>query len=241
MSTFDIQLQEREQVAHGTTAFHFDKPAGFTFKPGQAVDLILAGPNAVEGANGRHAFSIVSAPSEPELVVATRMRDSSPFKTALDSLPVGSPFQLDGPFGSLTLHKDRARAAVFIAGGIGITPFMSMLRHAALDPQPRSLSLLYSNRRPEDAAFLSELQKLELENKQFRMLATMTQMGKSNRPWQGETRMIDEKLVRQIGGELPSPIFYLAGPPAMVAAIQSTLNRAGIDDDDVRVEEFYGY
>jgi len=240
MSNQTVRLERREQVAHGTTAFHFSKPAGFTFKPGQAIDVILAGALAAEGANGRHAFSIVSAPFEPELVVATRMRDSA-FKNALKDLPLGSPVQLDGPFGTLTLHKDRTRAAVFIAGGIGVTPFMSILRQAAQDQLPLQLALLYSNRRPEDTAFLPELQRLAQENESFRLIATMTQMSKSAAAWQGETRTIDEALVRQIGMDLPAPIYYLAGPPAMVAAIQATLSQAGIDDDDVRVEEFYGY
>src|SRR5690242_10285107 len=98
---FDVQLLRREKVAHETTAFHFSKPADFAFKPGQAVDVILLGRDAAEGADGRHAFSIVSAPSDAELVVATRMRDSA-FKRVLKDLPIGSPVQLDGPFGSLT-------------------------------------------------------------------------------------------------------------------------------------------
>ena len=240
MTTFDVHLLRREEVAHGTTAFHFDKPAGFTFKPGQAVDLILVGSSAADGANGRHAFSLVSAPFESELVVATRMRDSV-FKNGLEGLSIDSSARIEGPFGSLTLHNNRARPAVFIAGGIGITPFMSILRQAAKDQLPQRLALLYSNRRPEDSAFLSELQQLERQNRHFRLLATMTQMSKSRSPWQGETRSVDETLVRQIDAGLSAPIYYLAGPPAMVGAIQSTLNLAGVDDDDIRVEGFFGY
>ena len=240
MTTFSVRLQRREEVAHGTTAFHFDKPAGFSFKPGQAVDLILLDPPTTDGANGRHAFSIVSAPFEPELVVATRMRDSV-FKNALKGLPIGSSAQLEGPFGSLTLHNDRARPAVFIAGGIGITPFMSILRQATKDQLQQRLVLLYSNRRPEDSAFLVELQQLERENKNFRLVATMTQMRVSKLPWQGETGLLGEALLRKIGAELVAPIYYLAGPPAMVGALRDNLNHAGVNDDDIRSEEFYGY
>ena len=240
MTTFSVRLQRREEVAHGTTAFHFDKPAGFSFKPGQAVDLILLDPPTTDGANGRHAFSIVSAPFEPELVVATRMRDSV-FKNALKGLPIGSSAQLEGPFGSLTLHNDRARPAVFIAGGIGITPFMSILRQATKDQLQQRLVLLYSNRRPEDSAFLVELQQLERENKNFRLVATMTQMRVSKLPWQGETGLLGEALLKKIGAELVAPIYYLAGPPAMVGALRDNLNHAGVNDDDIRSEEFYGY
>ena len=235
-----VRLKGREQVAEGTTAFHFEKPAGFSFKPGQAIDIVLDTASS-DASHGRHTFSIVSAPFQDELVVATRMRDSA-FKRALSSLPVGSRAKLEGPFGSLTLHNNRSRPAVFIAGGIGITPFISILRQAAHDHLPQQLLLIYSNRRPEDAAFLAELQELERQNNKFRLTATMTQMHKSNRHWHGETRLVDADLVRAVRqGLAAQPIYYVAGPPGMIEAVRQTLNRAGIDDDDIRSEEFFGY
>jgi ferredoxin-NADP reductase len=240
MTTQELKLRRREEVAEGTMAFHFDKPQGFAFKPGQAVDLVLPGEPGGDAQAVRHTFSLVSAPFQDELAVATRMRDSA-YKRALKSLPLGAGVRIEGPFGSLTLHKDRARAAVFIAGGIGITPFMSILRQAAKDQLPQHLSLLYSNRRPEDSAFLAELDELQRLNSRFRLVATMTDMAKSGRTWQGETRRIDADLVKSVGAKLASPIYYLAGPPAMVDALRKTLESAGIDDDDVRSEEFYGY
>jgi ferredoxin-NADP reductase len=239
MSLMTVRLRRREEVAAGTMAFHFDKPEGFRFKPGQAVDLVLPDPAA--GAESlRHAFSIVSAPHEAEIVLATRMR-SSAFKEALHRLPLGAPVQVDGPFGSLTLPTRQDRAAVFIAGGIGITPFMSMLRHAAHIRSQQPLVLLYSNRRPEDSAFLTELQRMEGENRRFQLVATMTDMPQSRLPWMGETGKIDEALLKRIGAGLGSPVYYVAGPPAMVAALRETLEGAGVADDDVRSEEFHGY
>jgi ferredoxin-NADP reductase len=240
MSTVTVHLKRRQEIAHGTMAFHFDQPAGFSFRPGQAIDLVLSDP-AVQGTEAaRHAFSIVSAPHEGELVIATRMRDSA-FKKALARLGVGASAEIDGPFGSLTLHNKQARAAVFIAGGIGITPFMSMLRHATHAALAQRLVLLYSNRRPEDSAFLSELQRMEGENRNFRLVATMTQMQDSRQPWTGATGMIDEALLKSIGAGLPDPVWYVAGPPAMVGALRAALERAGVDGDDIRSEEFYGY
>jgi ferredoxin-NADP reductase len=240
MTSMPVHLKRREEVASGTIAFHFDKPAGFSFKPGQAIDLILADP-ASAGAEGmRHAFSIVSAPHEDELVVTTRMRESA-FKNALAHLPAGGPAAIEGPFGSLVLHKKPDRPAVLIAGGIGITPFMSMLRHATNSAVPQQLVLLYSNRRPEDSAYLTELQRLEGESHHFRLIATMTGMAESRLPWAGETGQIDEARLRHIATELANPIYYVAGPPAMVAALRGALERAGVDADDIRSEDFYGY
>ena len=240
MSTYAVTLRSREEVAEGTMAYHFERPDGFDFKPGQAIDLILADAPAKDGQSARHAFSLVSAPSAQELVVATRMRDSA-FKRVLKSLAVGARVEIDGPFGSLALHSDRARAAVFIAGGIGITPFMSMLRQAIHDRLPQQLLLLYSNRRPEDAAFLTELQSLAQQNANFNLLPTMTEMVKSSQSWRGETSPIDDALLQKAMLGHPKPVFYVVGPPGMVAGMRETLNRIGVDDDDIRSEEFYGY
>ncbi len=240
MTIYEVKLTGREEVAEGTMAFHFEKPPGFTFKPGQAVDLVLHDASVDGEQDGRHAFSLVSAPFENQLIVATRLRDTL-FKRVLKSMPIGASAHIDGPFGSLTLHNKRTRPAVFIAGGIGITPFMSILRQAAQDQLPHQLSLIYSNRRPEDAAFLTELQTLEQRNKNFRLIATMTEMDKSARSWQGETGLIDGSLLKRTIGDILAPIYYLVGPPALVAAMRQALNLVGIDDDDIRTEEFFGY
>jgi ferredoxin-NADP reductase len=237
MNTYQVKLERNEEIAEGTMAFHFEKPSTFSFKPGQAVDLVIKLPT---GQNATHTFSLVSAPFENELIVATRMRDSA-FKHALGSLPIGSYAEISGPTGSLTLHHDLARPGVFMAGGIGITPFMSILRQAAKDQLPHRLLLLFSNHRPEDAPFLAELQQLEVKNRYFRMIAMMTRMSASSRSWEGETRRINEALVQRAVHDLSTPIYYLAGPPNMVEALRDTLDYVGIDDDDIRSEEFYGY
>jgi ferredoxin-NADP reductase len=238
MSVYEVKLKGRLVVAEGTMAFRFAKPDGFVFKAGQAIRLELIDPPAGAGQSSR-TLSLVSAPFEQELVVATRMRDSA-FKRALKALPDGAGIRIDGPFGDLTLG-DTGRPAVFIAGGIGITPFMSMLRQAAEDRSPQPLFLAYSNRRPEDSAFLDELQGLERQNKHFRLMATMTDMSKSAREWSGEKGFVDAELLKRFVGDLAAPIYYVVGPPAMVEAMQRTLAGAGIAEDKIRTEEFYGY
>jgi ferredoxin-NADP reductase len=238
MPSYQVKLAGREQVAEGTLAFRFEKPAGFSFKAGQAVVLELLDPPAADGQK-RRTFSLVSAPFEATLAIATRMRDTA-FKRALKALPDGASIKLLGPIGQFTL-ADAARPAVFIAGGIGITPFMSMLRQAARDGSPQRLLLLYSNRRPDDAAFLGELQELERQNGNFRLCATMSDMEKSSRKWDGETGFIDADLIGRCIGELAAPVYYVVGPPAMVVAMQETLRGMGVAEDDIRSEEFYGY
>jgi ferredoxin-NADP reductase len=234
-----VKLIRREVVAEGTLAFCFEKPAGFTFKAGQFLELTLANPPETDAEGNSRAFSIASAPSEHHLTVATRMRDTA-FKRVLRSAPLGAEVQIEGPFGNLILHSDSARAAVFLAGGIGITPFRSIVFRAAKEQVPHRLFLFYSNRRPEDAAFLGELQSLRTENANYTLVDTMTGMERGSF-WKGETGRISKELLIQYLGDLKGPIYYVAGPPAMVGATQRLLNAAGVNDDDIRPEEFAGY
>lgn len=235
MATHEVLLASSDKIAEGTTAFQFTKPAGFAFKPGQAIDLILPGAEGL-----RHTFSIASAPFEEHLLFATRMRDSA-YKHELQLLQAGAPAIVEGPFGSFSLHKDAARPAVLIAGGIGITPFLSMLRQTAYEQRPQQLLLLYSNRRPEEAAFLDELQQLPRRHEHLCLVATMTHAEKSAQPWKGPTSRIDADFIRHAARELQKPIYYVAGPPVMVEAMRGLLNRMDIDEDAIRSEEFYGY
>lgn len=230
MARHEVALTGREDVAEGTMAFRFTKPAGFGFKSGQSVNLtLLEAPP--EPNSARRTFSLASAPFESELAVATRMRDGSGFKRALKVLPLGSKLRLVGPAGDMTLHQDPARAAVFIAGGIGITPFRSMLLQAEHDRLEHSIFLAYSNRRREHAAFLDELRALQKRNPRFRMLAPMTDT----------EGMLGVETLKHFAGDAAAPVYYLAGPPAMVEAIKAILARNGVSADDVRSEEFYGY
>ena len=236
-----VTLKERKTVARDTLALTLEKPAGFTFKPGQAIDVSLIDPPETDAKGSRRAFSIVSAPHEDHILIATRVRESA-FKRSINLMPLGRRMQVEGPFGSLTLHKNRSRPAVFIAGGIGITPFMSMLRHEVHEQRPRVIKLLYSNRRPEDAAFLAELQQLERDHPGwFGLVATMTDPPGAGHEWHGRNGFVDAQLIRSVIVKPSLPVFYVVGPPAMVAGMRELLNGMGIDDDDIRSEDFSGY
>jgi len=235
-----VTLTERRLVAEGTMAFHFEKPGQFVFRPGQFVDLTLLQPSETDAAGNTRAFSIASAPDEETVMLATRLRDTA-FKRELQRIPIGTTLRMEGPFGKLVLHADQARPAVFLAGGIGITPFRSMVVHAAMQRSPQRLVLFYSNRRPEDAAFLEELQALQEKNPHYTFVGTMTEPGKSSRAWQGETGYVNAALLSKHLVNVEKPIYYVVGPPGMVTGLRTMLKDAHIDDSDVRTEKFTGY
>ncbi|MEO6981765.1 MAG: FAD-dependent oxidoreductase [Edaphobacter sp.] len=238
--TFLTKLQSREDVAEGTMAFRFDKPAGFAFTPGQFIDIDLLNPAETDAAGNTRGFSISSAPYEDAIMVTTRLRDTA-FKRVLKKLPLGTEVKIEGPFGNLRLHNDVNRTAVFLAGGIGITPFRSILLDAAHRKLPHHIVLFFSSHRPEDAPFLSELQALEKENKNYKFIGTMTQMDESTRSWQGERSFINEEMLDRYLEKVRSPLYYIAGLPVTVNALHAMLQQSGIDGDDIRTEEFAGY
>lgn len=235
-----VKIQALREIAFNTLAVHLEKPQGFAFEAGQFIEATLIDPPETDNEGVSRAFTIASAPYEADLIFATRLRDTA-FKRGLKAAIAGEKIDIDGPFGSFTLHKDASRPSVFLAGGIGITPFRSMLRQAIEEQRPHQFFLFYSNHRPEDASFLEELQQLEKHTSRFTLIATMTDSRKSREQWTGHTQRINKEMIAQHVGSLASPIYYIAGPPAMVRATQALLRGSGVDVESIRAEEFGGY
>ena len=173
-------------------------------------------------------------------MVATRMRDTA-FKRVLKTMDLGTELSLDAPYGSLTLHDDAHIPAVFLSGGIGVTPVRSIVLQATYDKLPHKIVLFDSNRRPEDSAFLDELTEAQKENPNFTLVGTMTEMEKSGKDWSGETGFVTKAMLVKSVSDLSLPIFYISGPRTMVAAMRKILDDSGVKDDKIRTEEFSGY
>lgn len=238
--TFKSHLVGSWRVADQTIAFRFDRPPDWAFKAGQFVDITLIDPIETDTEGNVRGFSLASAPDEDTLLVATRMRDTA-FKRALAVALPETEFKIEGPFGDFRLHHDPRRPAVMIAGGIGITPFRSMILDATHRKLKHRVILFYFNRRPEDAPFLVELQHLESCNLNYHLVAVMTQPERSRHSWNGETGHLTKAMLERHLKDIQNPIYYVAGPVSMVEGIREVLNAAEIDDDDIRAEEFAGY
>ncbi len=236
--TSTVQLRGREMVAENTLAVRLAKPAGFTFEPGQAIRLTIPS-DAPTGAGEARVLSIASAPHEADLTVITRLRDSD-FKQAIKTLPEGTDLQIAGPLGSFTRDKSESRPSVFLAGGIGITPFLSMIRDAEHAGRLKQTTLFYSNRSPADAAMLTELQALSATNPEFQVIATMSDVQDGN-DWDGETGRINAEMLSRHLTDLNGPIYYCVGPGTFVSAMIEMLTAEGVDKRNIRSEQFSGY
>lgn len=234
----NIKLIKKEEIATGTMAFHFEKPEAFAFRAGQFLDITLLDPPETDAEGDTRGFSIASAPYEPDLMVATRMRDTA-FKRVLRDLPLGSELKLDAPYGDFTLHKTETTPAVFLIGGIGITPVRSMIAQAVHDHTAHQLTLLHANRTPADAPFAADMRKLSQGKAQFAFVPVATEEAPAD--WSGERGRIDEAMLRRHIADFSTPIYYLAGPEGMVKAMRQLLVDAGVNEDNIRTEEFTGY
>ena len=236
---FESALVGRELVADRTMALRFAKPADWTFRAGQFVDITLLDPPETDGEGNTRGFSIASAPSEDAILITTRLRDTA-FKRVLQTMPLGSLVKIEGPFGDLRLHH-AARPAVVLTGGIGITPFRSILIESVhAGGLPYRVYVFYANRRPRDAAFLDELRQLSAQDPNLTVLPTMSGLDESD-SWDGERGHIDAAMLRRHLGTLTDAIYYVTGPPGMVSGLRTMLVDAGVDEDDIRTEEFTGY
>lgn len=235
-----VTLTGREEVADGTMAFYFSKPEGFVFEAGQFAELTLTNPPETDAEGNMRHFSIASAPYEKDLQIATRMRDTA-FKRVLRGAAFGTRLQMDAPYGSFTLDKDPTIPAVFLTGGIGITPARSIVLQATRESSPRPILLFYSNRGPEEAAFLQALTLAATKNPRLTYVPTMTKMENSRTKWAGETGYITRAMLEKHIPDLTAPIYYISGPPAMITAMRKLLNEAGVTDGSIRTEEFTGY
>ena len=232
-------IKEKQEVAKGTLLVTFDLLGeDVDFTPGQYFFVTLPSVGDEDEKGLRRHITVVNSPNEKGVLgFATRMRDSA-FKRTLRVLPVGSEVDVEPPKGTFSLPEDTSRPLVFVAGGIGITVFRSMLRYIREDGLPYRVTLIYSNRDRESTAFLDELRELEQTLPDFRLILTMTQ----DPGWEGETRKVDGEFVNDhVDGDLNGYTFLVAGPPAMAEGVQTALKEAGVDAENVIAERYSGY
>lgn len=234
----NVKLIKKEDVANGTMAFYFEKPEGFEFRAGQFADYMLINPLETDAEGDTRGFSLITAPFEDMIGFATRLRDTA-FKRVLKDLPIGTEVKLDAPYGDFTLHKTESTPAVFLIGGIGVTPVRSMVTQAAHDKTAHKITLIHSSRTPEDMPFMADFERLAQENPDFTYIPVASDGAPDD--WQGERGRVNEEIIRKYVPDLNVPIYYLSGPEGMVKAMRQLLVSLDVNEDNIKTEEFAGY
>jgi len=230
-------VAEKREVAKGTLFVRFAVEDYPDYRPGHYFWVELPDRGHQDEKGLRRHISLATSPTEIGVVgLATRLRDTA-FKRTLAELEVGDEVQVEEPKGSFLLPEDTSAEYVFVAGGIGITVFRSMLRFIADKDLPYRVTLVYSNRDRESAAFLDELEELERQVEGLRVILTMT----DDPGWEGETRQLDADVLAELVGGLEGKAFLVAGPPAMAEGVSESLRGAGLPEDRVLVDGFTGY
>src|SRR5579872_118636 len=230
-------VKETHEVARDTLFVVFDLLGEeVDFRPGQYfwVELPNRGDDDEKGL--RRHITVATSPTEHGVLgLATRLRDTA-FKRTLRKLEVGDEVDVEQPKGDFALPEDTSVRYVFVAGGIGITVFHSMLHYIAGTGAPYDVVLVYSNRDRESTAFLHDLTKLEARIPGLRVVLTMT----DDDGWDGETRRIDAEMLRDVAGDLDRT-FIVAGPPEMAQGVADSLAAAGVPEERVLFQRFSGY
>jgi ferredoxin-NADP reductase len=231
-------IKEQREVAKGTLLVVFDlEGEEVDFRPGQYfwVELPDRGHHDEKGL--RRHISVVTSPTERGVLgLCTRLRDTA-FKQTLAELQVGDEVDVEPPKGDYRLPEDTSKEYVFVAGGIGITVFHSMLRYIRDTGEPYRVTLVYSNRDRESTPFLDELLELERTLPGFRLVLTMTE----DDGWEGESRRISAEMLHDHLDELPSRTYLVAGPPPLVEAVVEELQSAGVPEEQILPDRFSGY
>jgi ferredoxin-NADP reductase len=232
----EAPLVERREVAHDTMAFRFHvnghPPA---FRAGQACDITLPDGQT-------HSFALASSPTNSRTVmIAARMRDT-PFKQTLSDLPFGAAVHIGPPTGDFVLPERSMAPVVLLAGGIGITPFRSMLKSMVDTGDRRPVTLLYSVPTPQAAAFLDELEgwRATLD---LTLVPTLTKPETGGAAWAYEEGRIDAAMVRRHvrPDVLQKATVYISGPPRMVEAMAALAAALGVPAARTKLDKFWGY
>lgn len=226
---YSIKLIKSYEVARDTKAFYFKKPETFSYQAGQYIDMTIPDKLDPKDPDSIRSFTLASAPCENELIIATRMRKTS-FKQTLATLAPGDTVSVEGPKGEFILPGDTTQPIVMLAGGIGVTPFRSILVQAAYKKRKQDITLFYSNRARQDAPFLEELSMLA-KTIPYMLIGVFTQEGD---PY------INEDLLKK-NACTTHAIYYIAGPGAMVGAMQRLLYAMRVSPNHLRLDEFTGY
>lgn len=233
-------LKKKEEVAKLTCYAEFELEGERSdFTPGQYFFVTLKPEDAEHKEELTHHFSIVNSPNQKGiLALTTRLRlEESLFKRTLNEMQEGAPVEIGKIAGSFVLPEETSKPIVFIALGIGITPYISMLRYAFEEEKGYNFTLFYSDNETDSMPFLDELKQMEANHSNFKFVPIVTK----DENWQGEKRHVDGELLKDYLNDINGSLYYISGPPKIVETVAGSLKEAGIAEENIKTDSFSGY
>ncbi len=235
-----IRLKERRPETTDVMSFIFDLGGQqLEYRPGQILHYELDALAFPDERGARRHFTISSSPTEEGIVMFTTRIRGSGFKETLRQAPIGYELTCESPEGEFIMQEGETQQRhVFIAAGIGITPYRSILRYAADMNEPFKVFMLDFNRSSADIVFRRELESIASQMPTFSFVNVLTEPEEG---WTGEQGKLGEAILRKL---LPDPdglSFWVSGPPSMVSTCRELLEQIGVKDQSIRTDRFMGY
>ncbi len=230
---FETKVTETKPRTHDVTSFRFPRPKDLDYKPGQYFFVTLK----AKGDELKKHFSFSSSPTEKEHIEFTKKLSESDYSKALRLLKAGDWASIDAPYGKFTFEGEYPRIAA-LAGGIGVTPFISICKYCTDLKVQSKITLVYGNKTENDIAFRDELNQMEAQNQNLKVIHTLNEPPKG---WTGRTGFITANMLEEVVPEFNNTMYYICGPPPMVQAMENVLADLGIPKTQQKVEYFVGY
>ncbi|MGD6808735.1 MAG: FAD-dependent oxidoreductase [Candidatus Bathyarchaeia archaeon] len=230
---YETTIQEIIPRTHDTTSFRFPRPKELQYQPGQYFFVTIK----QDGKELTKHFSFSTSPTETGHIEFTKKLTDHEYSMALKTAKVGDCAKIDAPYGKFTFDGEYPKIGL-LCGGIGITPFMSIIKNATDKKLDSKITLFYGCRTEEDIAFKTELENLAEKNGNLKLIIVLSQASSN---WKGATGYINGEMVQKELPDFKDTVFFACGPPAMVAAMQGLVEKLGLPKEQLKLELFSGY
>jgi ferredoxin-NADP reductase len=231
---FETYVKEIIPRTYNVRSFRFPRPETLSYKPGQFLFVTIEAEGGKE--LSKH-FSFSSSPTEKGHIEFTKKLLESEFSTALKALKEGDWARIDAPYGKFTFEGEYEKIGL-LGGGIGITPLRSICKYCTDMRLNTKITLLYGNRSESDIAFRKELEEMQEQNKNLKVVFILNE---ASNEWKGATGIIDAELVKKEIPDYKETVFYTCGPPAMVETMEKLVEKLGLPKTQLNREYFTGY
>ncbi|HEX8923505.1 MAG TPA: oxidoreductase, partial [Patescibacteria group bacterium] len=234
-----LNLGQKIQTAPDTFDFIFPLSKRIRYQPGQYMEWTLQAEHNDNRGNRRY-FTLASSPTEDNLRIGVKFYEpSSNFKKTM-LLVENQPIVVSQLAGDFILPKNKNEKLVLIAGGIGVTPFRSMIKYLSDKQEKRDIVLLFSNKEKEEIVYKDVFDEAE-KTTGLKTIYTLTDEEKISADWKGERGRINEKMIEKAIPDYRERTFYISGPQTMVKATKDLLRSMEIGEEKIRTDYFPGF